>query len=905
MSKYVRIALASSAWLLASCSTPFFADRLTRIDWSGPPVAGTIAVSPPKMYRRESLINERRDEVQWVKEQLDASKTALFEPELVRETEQIKQMALALGLTFNPADAVNYRRDARTGEIQQQIEEMKLQIMLDQLRRDANLTYAGFPAQTTPVNADLGKLNSSVKAATSPAQTAAAGKLLEAIDTVKAELATRLGAEAKPAVKANATVNPADLFRDRSALRDLLKSASNAASMDDLHDHGGSALIRLNFQAMVLPDRERTRALGVVQMTVMPPVFDEETVKPLYRSWLDHFNSKLNRFDGVNWTLDSDQLFSKAADNFDLVTYQFAQAGAIAAAQALASAPACTPLAPGVVTSAPDGCGTLVFAVPKFKGKSTQEGAYSILTDYLKFSALGDTPETSSEEYIEAKRRIINHTRQVVPSCALPAATPPAKGEKASGAWLLLTDILLAQQRAASGEAYARIERQAQRMLRKAGAAPVAESPEARVIAIRTGRAHELLSTFEAAAYAGCDAEARKAFRRSGPVLYVPPDFLSTVVAPPRVAVYEIGPREQMQQVSTVSRVANSLSLALALAGSAPQTGLGASAAAGYSRQALGRAAALERVPGLIGYSTTDVTFGWVIAPKAVLDPKGTVQLEQTPRALDLSVELSVPGWWPSFSISTVTSWAPEVGAITGGTVQMGKPKSFVVPMTPNYADLDELTTKLQSSDATVVRSVVLDEAALTKQFVAACRATSLYLRGANIWRANSVVLEGHLLDEYAITVAPDMSGILVAVPPLDELIGDINKSKIGVAVFTRHGDASAEVDYVKRPVPDGCKPPDKPSDPNATVVTAISPTEFKGGMPLEFTAQGSNLDKVQSVLINNQKGTITVAGKDGKTLKMKFTAKQTGGLAASRTIPLSFYIGEKKVAERNIENRP
>jgi hypothetical protein len=253
------------------------------------------------------------------------ARKAIFEPELVRETEQIKQMAVALGLSFNPADAVNYRRDTHTGEIQQQIEELRLQIMLDQLRRDANLISAGFPAQTMPVNADLGKLDSSVKAATSPAQAAAAGKLLEAIDTVKAELTTRLGADSKPAVKANATVNPADLFRDRSAFRDLLKSASNAASLDDLHDLGGSALIRLNFQAMVLPDRERTRALGVVQMTVLPPEFTDENVESVYRSWLDHVNSKLNRLDDVNWALDSDLLFSKAADNFDLVTYQFAQ----------------------------------------------------------------------------------------------------------------------------------------------------------------------------------------------------------------------------------------------------------------------------------------------------------------------------------------------------------------------------------------------------------------------------------------------------------------------------------------------------------------------------------------------------------------------------------------------------
>jgi hypothetical protein len=574
-----------------------------------------------------------------------------------------------------------------------------------------------------------------------------------------------------------------------------------------------------------------------------------------------------------------------------------------AAAPAPASTAECAPLAPGVVMSAPKGCGTFVFAVPRFKGKSTQEGAYSSLIHYLNFSESAENPAAAVSEHEKARQRIVRYARQLVSECALPAA-PGSKNDKASEPWLLLDKIRLAQLRAASGDAYARIERQAQRMLRKAKSATTVESAQARAIALKTSLAHELLSTFEAEAYAGCDTAARQAFRRSAPTLYVPMDFSATVTGPAEVTVYEVGPREQMQQVSTVSRVANNLSLALSLAGSAPQTGLAASAAAGYSRQALGRAAALERVPGLIGYSTGG-TFGWVIAPKAVLDPKGTVQLEQTPRTLDLSVELTVPGWWPTFSISTVTSWAPAAGAITNGAVQMGKPKSMTVPMTPNYSDLDELTGRLQRSDASVVRNAVLDEAALNGQTVAACRATSLYLRGSNIWRANSVVIGGHRLDESAITVAPDMSGIQVAVPPLDELVGDIAKAKIDVAVFTRHGDARTTVDYVKHPVPAGCKPLDKPADPKATVLTGVLPIEFKGGVPLEFTAQGSNLDKVESVRINNQPGTINKIGKEGKLLKITFTAEQTGGLPTSRTIPLSFYTGDKKVAEQHVENRP
>jgi len=927
MSKSIRIALAGSAWLLASCTSPF-TERLTRIDWSGEPVAGTIAVSQPKLYRREALINERRDEVQWIKQELESSKTATFEPELVRETEQIRQMAIALGLSFDPAGAVNYRRDAQTGEIQQQIEVLRLEVMLDQLRRDVNLMRGGFAEQLTPVNADLGKLDSTVKAASSPAQAASLAKLAEAIDSIRAAVATRLDTEGKPAAKANASANPGDRFRDRSALRDVLKSALNAATTDDSHDYAGSALIRLNFQAIVLPDRVRTRAPGVVQMKVVAPALSPEDKERLYRSWLDHLNQQLNRASGAGWVPDADIVFSKAADNFDLVSYRYPRTAAPAKGAAVVPAapavngkakgkvPAAVPLAAptptpacpalleaGVVAGSED-CGSLVFAVPKFLGQSPQEGAYSTLISYLAHGAEGDAAAADAA-FTKARKRIASHASQMVTNCALPTAALPTKGVPLDDRQELVEAIRMAQVRAVSGDALARIERQAQRMLRRNGAAPAASTGESGAIALRTARAHQVLSTFEAAAYAACSSEQRAAFRRSGPVMYTPVDFNAAINASPRVAVYEIGPREQMQQVSTVSRVANNLSMALALSGAVPRTGFGASAAAGYSQQAMGRAAALERVPGLVGYSTAGGIFGWVIAPKAVLDPKGTVQLEQTARALDLAVELSVPGWWPWFTIEAVTSWGSASSTITAGEVSVGKTVPFVVPMAANASDFDELTAKLLRSDAAVVRSAALDDAALARQFVAACRASSLYLRGTNIWRASSVVIGGHALGESAITVAPDMSGILVAVPALDKLVADTPRSKVGLAVFTRYGDARGEVDYVARPVPDGCAEPVKPADPNKTVVTSISPTEFKAGSEQHFTAQGSKLDKIDSVAINGQPGTIAGVDKEGKWLKLIFTAAQTSSLPVSRTIPVSFYAGQQELGKQAVENRP
>jgi len=896
MTKYTCIVLAGSTWLLASCSSPFFADRLTTIDWAGPPAAGTIAVSHPKMYRRESLINERRDEVLWLNAELDDSKTKIFAPELLRETEEIKQFAAALGLNFDPASAVNYRRDSETGDVKHQIEVLKLQLQLDQLRRDANLMRAGLETQTVPVNDDLGKVTAAgPEAASSPTMAAATGKLTDAIDRINKDLSTRLGATAQPPASAGTTANPSDLFRDRNAYRDLLKAARNAASLDDLHDHGDSALIRLNFQAMVLPEAAHIRAPGVVQMTVLPPTLEAPDVQKIYRAWLDHLNGQINRSQGEGWAPNGELVHSKAADYFDLVYYRYPLPGSDAKTRAM-----CAGLSPDLALA----CGSLVFAVPTFKAATVAEGGYTTLSDYLDFGALGDDEAESERAFRKAHARILDHALTLVPACGLPQAAPAMPRIAPNGGQLLMRDIDEARQRAAGGDEFARIERQAQQLLRKHKIPQAADPVQARAIAARTQRAHRLLRTFEDAAYARCTPAQRASFRQVMPSLYVPPGFHEALAAPPRIAVYEIGPREQVQQVSTVSRVANNLSLALALAASKPGTGLGASAAANYSRQALGRAATIERVPVLIGYATTGDTFGWVVAPKAVLDPKGAIRLEQTPRALDLSVDLSVPGWWPAFKVVTTTGWALDAATITSGTVNLASRREFVVPMAANYADFDELTAQLQGSGAAASRRAVLDEEVLDKQFIAACHATSLYLRGDNIWRATSVVVGGHRLDDAGITVAPDMSGILVAVPALEQLVSYGGKPKMRFSVFTRSGDASAEVDYVPAPAQGGCKPQAKPADSTAPVIASVTPLEFKGGSVQWFTVDGANLGKFDRVYINGQPGVIEHVSKDGKFLKASFSAAQTRSLPRSRTIPLSFFAADKKLAERLVENR-
>jgi hypothetical protein len=452
--------------------------------------------------------------------------------------------------------------------------------------------------------------------------------------------------------------------------------------------------------------------------------------------------------------------------------------------------------------------------------------------------------------------------------------------------------------RSAAGEALATVYRDARRLL---GSEWSASDALPQRIAARAARAKLLLRTFEQAAYRDCDAASLKTYRGWGPRLHVPPGFEEVLKNEDRVAVYDIGPREQVQQVSSVSRVANNLALAVSLAAAAPQSGAAANAAASYSRQSTGKAAALERVPALIGYSA-DKAFGWVIGPKATLDPKGSLKLEQVPRTLDLSVDLSVPSWWPSLTIETTTAWAPDRKAVSTGTVALSRTTTgqVTVPMVVNDADYEVLTARVMRASLNETREVSLNVDKLRAQSVNACRASSIYLTGPNIWRAENVLIAGYRLDQSAITVSPNMGGVLLNVPALDEAIGDVTATTLPVAVMTRYGDAHAQVSYVQKPAGGSCKPADKKAA-DGPAISSVVPAQFRAGADVVFTIEGSKLDQLNQTAINGQPGTLTV-DKGGKRMQARFTAAQTTSLTISRSVPLSFFKDTEKLLEKTVE---
>lgn len=934
----LRLAVLLSLAGLSGCASPFA--QSTGIDWSAKPRPGTITVSDPKEYRREALINERIGEVAWLDTLIDQSKTIEFKPEVAREVEQISSFAAALGISFDPAGAVNYRRSNETGAIQQQIDVVQMQLKLDQLKRDAELVRSKFADQTDPANANISTLGTAGSTTVPAAQAAAAADQLKAaIDRLNTGLTNRLDADGKPAALANTTANPADVFRDRVSYRDMLKTARNAASLDELHDSNGGALLRLNFHTMITPDQKAGAIPGVIQARVVPIEGSGEEQNKLqqsvYRGWINYINSRINLENGDHWDPNPDILQPAVTQSVDLLEFRYttpvappspvaSQAAPLAAkgkkgaakpktkAKPKVAAATSPAVCPGLVLSAgappSPGCSSLFFAVPKFRGGSPQEGAFSDIYKYIgrfkldnpAFDEIAETTTFQAARDVLAKRSAV-----LVSNCGLPqkAGDGVVNATEIDDLYSALGEARI---RTVGGGQLLEVDHLARTLLASKGIDAPAD-PHINLIVQRMRRSEVLLSNLEAYAYSRCTRDQRQAYRNATGEVFVPFAFIDMLASPGQVSIYDVGPRNLVQQVSTVARSANSLALALSVAGSAPGSGVAANAAANYSRQAMGRAATLERVPAIVGYSLrAQQTFGWVVGPLVTIDPKGKLEMDQSLREYDLTVDLSVPSWWPAFRVETMTAWAPRARDISEGALARGAPGSetgqgrLTAPVYRrlNDADYAVMTSQLANRGVAVPKRATIAAAALRGQSVNACLATTLNVSGDNLWRANVALISGVRLGATAVTVAPDMSGVLVDVPALDAVLGDVADAQLRLTLLTPYGDPSTLVDFVHKK--GDCKPVKKAAD--GPTIATLTPTVIRAPGDVKFQITGEKLDQVTAVTLNGQPGTLSPAGKGGKSLTVSFASASTDSLPVSRTVPLALFKGDDKAAEQAVE---
>lgn len=852
---------------LCGCATPF-ADKL---DYDPRPVRApaAIIVSDPKVYSRQGLISERRKDVEWIDQLIDDSRTQTFSPELLREVEQISMLAAALGVKFDPAAGLNYRRDRETGDIQQEIDALKMQFQLEQLRRDLALLRENWPEQTDPVNSDLGKLPAGTTPdATSTVSASAADQLKQAIDRLLPALNGRLDADGKAPKPNTAAVSPIDLFRDRSAYRDLLQSARNAASLDEVHDDAGAVLVRLNFQAAVVPDPKRPKSLGVVQ--IRPRIPFGGPGADFLGQWAVYLNSDplRNELRGdIDRLIDSGWVGRFNVSNL-LKGY-------------------CEELKNANTPS--EGCEEKELVIPLLLSKIDAsrlefDDIFSGARKYQSFPR--DKPPVHWFQDSRNSLSVPTTDERKSALCRMLRGEIPADAQ----ANKLTSDLEYVAVLTENRDALRHVFNLMRDLRFPAGAAGDVKG--------RIAEAEDFIASVERA-LPQCADSIRSYLLPSKEVVWAVTRAGSVTNG---IRVYEVGPREQVQQVSTVARAANSLALAANLAASAPGSGAAAEAAANYSRQAMGRADARERVPSVVGYAngsgSESPIFGWVIGPQARIDAKGRVRMEQSVRAYDLSVDLSVPRISDSIILDVTSLWGPSSTELaTEIRADKGIKRTIRVPVPVLQNDFGEFNRSITGAQEPSDVDLQVKGGP-----VAACRASTLVIQGySKLWRAESVLVGSILLESKAISVMSDMSGILVKVPE----IVDQSRSTIGIIVMTPDGSFDADVDYVPKPA-DGCEKP-KTTTPAAPgdgpIVTGIDPGDgtFIVPAPIVMRLFGTKLNNIDAVTLRAVEGTIIEKAADGTSLKVSFAEVDTQGFRSQDAEKVILYTNKVQKAEYTV----
>lgn len=367
-----------------------------------------------------------------------------------------------------------------------------------------------------------------------------------------------------------------------------------------------------------------------------------------------------------------------------------------------------------------------------------------------------------------------------------------------------------------------------------------------------------------------------------------------------RIRVYNIGPREQVQQISTVARAAESLAFAAQLAASKPSSGAALQAASSFSRQAIGRAEMRERVPSVVGYavaadeSSASSAFGWVIGPQAQIDSgRGKVRISQPLRTYDLSVDLSVPSFDDFVELEVATIWGPSPTGLVNRT-WTESPKTIKVPLPRVTNDFRRFNRSLLGRNAG-------SEINLNDGEIAACRETVILATGPDqLWRTSEVAVGNQLLGPENIRVLPDMNGVSIRVPKMP----DLRPGRVSMTLLGPQRQFTGTVAYAEKPS-GGCdgKAAAAATTQSGPKILALEPADATFLIPgeIQLRVNGTGLQVIDGVEFRTWPGTIVNKAADGTRLTARFPEAATATARTSDAELVKFLAKDKQVEQTSI----
>lgn len=925
--KLCALLCASSMIVLAGCQNPYALD-IRKIDYNAAQARGVIQITDAKLYSREALINERRDEIEYLDNLLEQSESQTFAPQIIRELETITALSASLGLAFNPTSAANFRQNSSVSSTQQEINELRLQLQLESLMRDAELFRESLASRTSPaadIPANTGGETALAATNQTPPSTTA---LMTSVNALITRLEGRLAAQ-DPLARTNtaAQVDPSDLFLDRAAYRDLIKSAMSAERLDDLHDKNGNALMRFHFGATVLPPNDRNMdTLGILRMEVEKPIISDNEIYSLYRTWLTFVNQNYNitqqvvspRVDGT-----PDTAFSTRDDFLPHPKfYYLGKTGSLFTTLALeiprtnADTEKCFGFVEGVRNSS-DTCITLHVAAPIYSADIIPPDVFATTVSNLLGqpdvfeSTLQNAENTGSGKLPDVA------AQRVLGSCANASSLYNTQ------------EVALARQVLAVEEVFNETFRVLLEKTSSGGFSTDQTNYVRRQMIEMTSvfSSAESLVNIAADGLEECSAEGDiLAPNLEAPKLFV--DAIREIETEAVARIYEVSPRERAQQISTVTRAAEAVTFAAAIAGQLPQAGIGVDAQSAFSRSASGKADARERAPLVISFSEprfypstdqkeespSEPAFGWLLGPRVTVNPtKKRLELEHHTAPYELTADLSLPGWWPYVNFKVQTAWAPDWRHGDGTTLKTGKPneelldREIHVPLIPNNGDMAALTDAIVSKTSGSYAILPPTITSISPSEISACAArTTIRIQGDNIWRSERVIVGGQEFTSSQVRVTPNMNGVLVDVDSRNLPQGKTNvmsgKALIDVSALNQDGEARGLILLHHLAADGSCSRPAPPVTRPVIQSVVLNTMSICDANP-SFTIVGQNLTGLTEARLGPLAGTVTNNTATGATIIVTQPTEIRTRLAGFETTPLFVRNGSGS-AQTNISIR-
>ncbi|MDQ3830252.1 MAG: hypothetical protein M3361_13330, partial [Candidatus Tectomicrobia bacterium] len=680
---------------------------LPSIDWSEPQEDAAIILSDPQLYSREALINDRRQEAEFLHGMLTSSKDARFRPHLqqvIETTQALRARASLPGIIPPSSQDQATARDGRreTGAT-----------------GDASGTRAAEPPGARSNGSE--SPNGTSPRPTGDAQQGQGNPLQD---------------------------DPRERFRDLQSYRADIRAALSAVNLDDRHDYEGQALYRLQFHATVLPGR-RPAKFGVAEVRLHPDL-EEKDYRRIYMAWLGYATQRLN----PQYAALSSQSGGTLQGLSDFPPpdprYQVLSQGS----QVISVFDICLREDNG---RAPD---------PQASQDSCRQRPIFLALHPAGVRAVEEFLKLYSEmeEAIAQAKKTAEQTLEPLPK---PEGTPEADGDPCEQAantesreHPLLKYYLDAKQ------VYAIMPYIAASLdsLKWIDTTQEQYSIYKNVDKLRSANSmlRDYFSILRRQGPKACDGVmtfVAGAQKRTS----VPTEFgekLEELKKEQRSYAYATTPIELAQRVSNELSAVTTADIALRLANQQGELG--------WVDEIKRTMEAIERFPLIVGFADRvkdtgrDVArFGWVFGPRL---QSNTNTLEHPVASYEVSADVSIPGWWPKISLELRTGWVANWHEVNGLTqvLRDASGRRFIVPMPlmtpPDVESLTEaLTRKIlgpwgHSPPQVSVYNVF-------PQSVSACmNNVTFVIEGNNLWRDPEVYWEG--IRGEKIRLLPGMRGI-------------------------------------------------------------------------------------------------------------------------------------------------